>query len=155
MRPLSLPAAPAGVVVDIAARLRDAAHPVVLAQRLGQDESAIDDLVRLAELVPVAVVDLANRLNFPTQHPSNASEVKEEVMARADVLLALDVQDLAAELERRTLAAGLNALPDLEVVRVSLSDYALSGWSAGYRQLAPDTAEVLASPQGFSVTSFP
>ena len=149
VRPLSLPAAPAGVVVDIAARLRDAAHPVVLAQRLGQDESAIDDLVRLAELVPVAVVDLANRLNFPTQHPSNASEVKQEVMARADVLLALDVQDLAAELERRTLAAGLNALPDLEVVRVSLSDYALSGWSAGYRQLAPDTAEVLAEPAGF------
>lgn len=149
MWPRSLPAAPADVVADVARRLRDAAFPVVLTQRLGQSAAAFHDLVRLANRVGVAVVDLGARLNFPTQHPSNASEVKEAVMARADFVLALDVQDLAAELDRRSSGVGPHPVADLEVVRVSLADYALSGWSAAYQQLARNTAEVLADPAGF------
>jgi acetolactate synthase I/II/III large subunit len=55
----------------IAEWLVKAQNPLVLAERLGRDSKAVDELVRLAELLALPVSEPGNPqvLNFPTTHP--------------------------------------------------------------------------------------
>ena len=46
------------------------------------------------------VVDLHNRLNFPTTHPLNITAAATGVLSAADLVLALDVKDLYGPLTR-------------------------------------------------------
>ena len=51
-------------------------------------------LVELAETLQCAVIDNAGRMNFPSRHPLNMSFRRGPVLAQADVILALEMNDL-------------------------------------------------------------
>jgi acetolactate synthase-1/2/3 large subunit len=51
-------------------------------------------LVELAELLQCGVVDMGGRMNFPSRHPLNQSGRRSAVVAQADVILAIEVNDL-------------------------------------------------------------
>ncbi len=51
-------------------------------------------LVELAETLQCAVIDNAGRMNFPARHPLNMSFRRGPVLAQADVMLALEMNDL-------------------------------------------------------------
>ena len=92
-----------------AARLLVAAdNPVIVAGRVARTQRGIDLLVELAEVLQARVQDQRWRMNFPSAHPlygnPGALPMNPNV-TDADVLLALEPQDLWAMTHRMT---GLN-----------------------------------------------
>jgi benzoylformate decarboxylase/acetolactate synthase-1/2/3 large subunit len=74
--------------------LAGAARLVILADYVGRSRAGYEALVELAELTSAAVVDLGARHNFPNDHPNDLSLSRAEVLADADVVLALDLRDV-------------------------------------------------------------
>src|SRR5215470_12897769 len=83
-----------GAVAEAAQLLVNAANPVLVADRCGCSQAAIDRLVELAELLQCAVVDLGGRMNFPSRHPLNQSERARAVVREADVIVAFEAENL-------------------------------------------------------------
>jgi acetolactate synthase-1/2/3 large subunit len=84
------PAAPdADSVAEIAERLARAAHPVVVVSGSGRNPATVPALVKLAELLGIAVVDSAQKayLCFPFRHPLYQAQTS---LTDADVVLVLD-----------------------------------------------------------------
>jgi thiamine pyrophosphate-dependent acetolactate synthase large subunit-like protein len=78
-----------------AAKLLVAAeNPVIYANRYGRTEKAPALLVQLAELLHAPVIDGRSRMNFPSRHKYNHSARREQALAQADVLLALEPVEL-------------------------------------------------------------
>jgi acetolactate synthase-1/2/3 large subunit len=78
-----------------AARMLVAAeNPVIYANRYGRTEKAPILLVELAELLNGPVIDGRLRMNFPSRHKFNHSSRREQAFSQADVILALEPQEL-------------------------------------------------------------
>jgi thiamine pyrophosphate-dependent acetolactate synthase large subunit-like protein len=81
-------------VEDAAARLLRAQSPVIVADRYAHDQTGMDLLVQLAELLQAPVIDQQGRLNFPTDHYLNHSQRAGTLVRNADVVLGLEVNDI-------------------------------------------------------------
>jgi acetolactate synthase-1/2/3 large subunit len=80
--------------VNEAARLLVAAeNPVLIAGRSARTPAGIDHLKELAETLQIPVIDQMDRMNFPSRHPLNQTERGREVIAEADVILGLEIND--------------------------------------------------------------
>ena len=88
--PAIAPAADPRALDELASWLADASAPVAIAGRVGRHEAAVAELVALAELIGMTVVDTGGAMNFPAQHPLLARD-EDAAIASADVLLLLDV----------------------------------------------------------------
>ena len=91
------PAALTGEAADqIAAALAGAQHPLVITSYLGRDPRAVDELVRLCELLAIPVIEsVPSHLNFPADHPLQCgyqwtTRSQDPLLAEADVILAVD-----------------------------------------------------------------
>lgn len=93
-----------GAVREAAAMLVKAAAPVIVADRAVRSEAGLAMMVELAELLSAAVVDSGGRMNFPWRHPLNQSSRKAAALRAADVVLALEVQDLVGQTKPATKA---------------------------------------------------
>lgn len=135
------PSAPAPTPDDVAwmvGKLRAAERPAILAGYVGEDPAAFAALVALAEALGAPVVDTGVRHAFPTTHPLAATGI-DDVLAEADVVLALDVEDLHAPLGARFGAR------DLTLLNVSLATLKLRAWAHDYHALVPAERHVTAS----------
>ncbi len=84
------PQGDAGAVAEAAKMLVEAENPVIVAGRLARTPAGIKLLVELADTLQASVNDQRNRMNFPSNHPLyNTGNV-----ANADVVLALEVEDI-------------------------------------------------------------
>jgi acetolactate synthase-1/2/3 large subunit len=91
----ALPAAPAAAeeaIAEVAAALTAARKPVIVAEELGRNAGAVDELVRLAEALGAPVLDgwHADYVNFPRDHPLYAGVAVEPVhdlLKEADFVL--------------------------------------------------------------------
>lgn len=136
-----IPSSPAPSPEDlrwIAEQLRAARRPVILAGYAGESPEAFADLVTLAETLGAPVVDTGVRHAFPTTHPLAATHV-EDVLDEADVVLALDVEDIDSRLRARYGDAGLS------VVNVSLANLKLRAWAHDYQAMVPADRQITAS----------
>jgi acetolactate synthase I/II/III large subunit len=79
---------------EAAELLLKAQRPVIIADRYARTARAMPLLVELAELVQAPVIDTANRVNFPGSHPLNQSQRRNDLIAAADFILALEPVDL-------------------------------------------------------------
>ncbi|MBV9135356.1 MAG: thiamine pyrophosphate-binding protein, partial [Chloroflexi bacterium] len=79
--------------------LSDSERPVILADTVGRTREGAEALRQLAERLNAPVVDLGSRFNFPSDHPLEASERREELLREADVIFAVDVVDLWGALQ--------------------------------------------------------
>jgi thiamine pyrophosphate-dependent acetolactate synthase large subunit-like protein len=70
-----------------------AEHPVIIADRCARDQQGVKLLVELAEALQAPVIDLGNRMNFPSTHPLCHSEGRRGLVRDADVVLLLEVAD--------------------------------------------------------------
>jgi acetolactate synthase-1/2/3 large subunit len=82
-----------GAVAEAADLLVNAANPVIVADRCARSQAGIDRLVELAEALQCAVVDLGGRMNFPSRHPLNQSDRARAVIAQADVIVGLELEN--------------------------------------------------------------
>ena len=129
----------------LAEMLMRAERPVILAEYLGRDESAVPELIRLAETLAIPVIDVRARHNFPTNHPLNMSHTN--VLENADLLLALDVRDLerpTTRLESATRQIQSRLPADALFAEIGFSDLELSSWSMDYGRYQETSLSILA-----------
>jgi acetolactate synthase I/II/III large subunit len=67
---------------------------VIICDRMSRSQAGIDALVALAETLQCAVIDVAGRLNFPSRHPLNQTASSSTVVSQADVVLAIEMNDV-------------------------------------------------------------
>lgn len=147
--PPSRIAADAAALDRAAALLRDAERPVIIAEYLGRTPEAVPALIRLAESLAAPVIDLFEhgRFNFPSTHPLDLTGAAAELLAAADVVLALDVIDLHGALsrtDRLTRRSEPIGRESAQVIHITLSDLAIRSWVTGYQRLAPVDVPILA-----------
>jgi thiamine pyrophosphate-dependent acetolactate synthase large subunit-like protein len=123
----------------LAGWLIEAENPVVLAGLVGRRPEAFQALVELADFLGAAVFDNGDRLSFPTDHPLNLSG-DDDVVASADLLLALEVRDLFGSISKvdrvaRTTSSALK--PGCRLVEIGFGDLGIRSWSQEFQKLQP------------------
>lgn len=73
-----------------ARKLVESENPIVLCENSGRTEAGFKNLVELAEVLAVPVVEWRNRANFPADHPMHLGYDDKPFVPEADVILALD-----------------------------------------------------------------
>jgi acetolactate synthase-1/2/3 large subunit len=94
VRPVMLPVASPDALAAVAALLRNAKSPVIVADRAIRSSAGMNTLIELAQTLNAPVIDLLARMNFPTNHYLNQTWLQTPLIAQADVILALEVGDL-------------------------------------------------------------
>ena len=138
------PAAPAQadptMLATAAKWLIEAEHPVVLADYMGRNQKTVPDLVELAELLALPVIDLGSRYNFPNMHSLDATEAEDQLLPQADVVLALDVTDLqwaTSTVDRTSRLAKPYLNPRANVIHISVRDMNVRAWAQEHGRLHP------------------
>src|SRR5215475_11765901 len=114
-----------------------AKNPVILAGYTGRNPESFDDLVKLAELLAIPVINLARRHNFPNNHPLNLARGS-DVIEKADLILSLDVRDLVGPLvkvDRTARKMVYRIRKDCKIIDIGFADLNISKWSQDYMQL--------------------
>jgi acetolactate synthase I/II/III large subunit len=120
--------------------LSDSRRPVILADTVGRSREGADALRGLAERLQAPVVDLGTRFNFPSEHPLEATERREELLREADVVLAVDVVDLWGALQAsagRHRPVGFAPSAETKIVSLSLSELLVHSWASDYQRMQP------------------
>jgi thiamine pyrophosphate-dependent acetolactate synthase large subunit-like protein len=112
LAPTSPPQGDAGAVAEVARLLVAAENPVIVVDRMARTPAGLARLVELADLVQAAVVDRKGRMNFPTRHPLNQTNRTAAALADADLILGLEVRDLASAQSRRAGATRVGISAD-------------------------------------------
>lgn len=125
--------------LEEAARWLVAANsPVILADRMGRKAEAVKSLIELAELLMAPVIDKGGHFNFPSTHPLDLTGAEAELIPAADLVFALNVDDLYGSLPRLKTKGQRSApvLPDqTKIIHISLKEQSIRGWSADFQQL--------------------
>jgi acetolactate synthase-1/2/3 large subunit len=120
------PQADSGAVAELAKLLVNAEAPAIVVDRMARTQAGMDRLVELAEVLQCAVSDRAGRTNFPSRHPLNQSSRGNAVIAQADVILAMELNDqfgaLNAFHDRIVRSAQPLYKPGTKVVTLGLRD---------------------------------
>jgi thiamine pyrophosphate-dependent acetolactate synthase large subunit-like protein len=129
-------AAPAELVRQAAAMLKDARQVLILAGRTSRSEEAWNARIALADALGARVVtDLKIGASFPTDHPLYAGAPRGitpdsvEGLKNVDVILSLDWVDLAGALRY------FGPSPTVKVIQVSLDHRIHNGWSMDHQAL--------------------
>jgi acetolactate synthase-1/2/3 large subunit len=88
------PQADAAALAEAAKLLVAAENPVIIVDRYARTEAGMGRLIELAEVLQCALVDSAGRMNFPSRHPLNQSFRRGAVIPQADVILAIEMNDI-------------------------------------------------------------
>jgi acetolactate synthase-1/2/3 large subunit len=75
----------------IAELLIAAEHPLIVTKYLGRNPEAVSQLVELAELLSIPVVQQLNHVNFPTDHPLYLGTETARLAKNSDLILLIDV----------------------------------------------------------------
>jgi len=151
----ALPTPPApelGALQDIARELCDARFPIVISDYVGRSSDAVDSLRALAEMLSMPVLDAGKwqrSVIFPNTHPLDLTGAEEEISAKADVILAIEVDDLYGTLRNLGRAseggeAGIPANP--KVFHISLKDLQSQKWVATHQEIHPAEVSLTADP---------
>ncbi|HEX7298324.1 MAG TPA: thiamine pyrophosphate-binding protein [Solirubrobacteraceae bacterium] len=129
----------------LAEMLVGAERPVAVAGYPGRDPAAFDQLVDLAELLSIGVVDTGWRLNFPNRHPLNVTGAP--ALEEADCVLFLDVKDMGKPtqaLDRMTRTIKSRIAPDATILDVGFNEVGISAWSHDFSALHETDLQVTA-----------
>ncbi|HYT15162.1 MAG TPA: thiamine pyrophosphate-dependent enzyme [Burkholderiales bacterium] len=83
-----------GAIAEAAKLLVGAQNPVIVVDRYARTPAGMTRLVEFAQALQCAVVDQAGRMNFPSRHPLNQTFRRGAVVGQADVILAIEMNDL-------------------------------------------------------------
>ena len=129
----------------LAELLAAAERPVIVAGHAGRDPQAFYQLVELAEMVGIGVVDTGLRLNFPNRHPLCATG--SDTLEAADCVFFVDVKDMGKPTQvldsvTRTITSRIAA--GATVLDLGFNDLGLSAWSEDYAALLETDVQVTA-----------
>ena len=131
-------------VADI---LVPATNPVVITDYTGRNPQAVGSLVELAELLALPVIDVGGRFNFPNTHPLDLTGAETELLKEADIVLALDVQNLSrylttARWDTRQIDSIISE--ECRIIHFTLQHLATKSWSQAHGKLMPTDIAVAA-----------
>ena len=112
--------------------------PLIIADQLGRNPTAVPALIELAELLGCPVVDKGARFNFPSVHPLDATDGAREILQKADVILALDVGDLFGSLttvSKQTRNCEYITSSAVKIIAISMNDMLVHSWANDYQAL--------------------
>lgn len=130
-------------LLEIAKLLIRSRKVVAIGDLVGRDPVAFDALTELAELLGMPVIEpekRVNSLNFPTCHDLNLTGANEEMLADADLVLALEVDDLFGvlnKLEKRTGQYRSMVESNTKIINIGLKDLQRNSWVQGYQRNQP------------------
>jgi acetolactate synthase-1/2/3 large subunit len=122
-----------------------AKRPIMIPGYAGRDPQAFDQLVELAELLGIGVVDTNIRLNFPNRHPLNVTG--SPALDEADLVLFVDVKDMGKptqQLESTTRSVVSRIPAAAKVVDLGFNDLGISAWSHDFAELRETDLQVTA-----------
>lgn len=90
---LSAPQGDSGAVAELAQQLVSAQNPVIVVERLARTPQGMMRLVELAEALQCPVIDAGGRSNFPTRHPLCQSGRSGAILAQADLIVGIELND--------------------------------------------------------------
>jgi len=90
---VALPQGDGGAVAEAARLLAAAERPVLIVDRMVRTPAGMEKLVELAETLQCPVIDMGGRMNFPSRHPLNQTFRRPAVVAEADVIVGLELND--------------------------------------------------------------
>jgi acetolactate synthase-1/2/3 large subunit len=122
-----------------------AERPVMVPGYAGRDPAAFGQLVELAELLAIGVVDTGTRLNFPNRHPLEVTG--SDALQAADLVFFVDVKDMGKPTQlldstNRTVRSRL--APGAAVVDLGFNDLGISSWSHDFAALHETDLQVTA-----------
>ncbi len=82
-----------GALREAAKLLVNAERPVIVVDRMARNQEGVNNLITLAELIQVPVVDQGGRMNMPNRHYLNQSQGGQQLIRNADVILGLECSD--------------------------------------------------------------
>jgi thiamine pyrophosphate-dependent acetolactate synthase large subunit-like protein len=112
--------------------------PLIIADTLGRNPKSVPLLVGLAELLAAPVVDKGARFNFPTVNSLDATDGARDLLAKADVILALDVGDIFGALttvSKQTRDCEYVTAPAVKLISISMNDMLVHSWAGDYQAL--------------------
>ncbi|MFQ5826806.1 MAG: thiamine pyrophosphate-binding protein, partial [Dehalococcoidia bacterium] len=116
----------------------EADFPVIIADRMGRDGDAVGTLTELAEMLSIPVLDGGDHFNFANTHPLDLTGAEADVLSRADLVLALEVDDLFGALHKVDMHQR-QFVPTLSekarIVHISLKDQLIRSWATDYQRL--------------------
>jgi acetolactate synthase-1/2/3 large subunit len=123
LSPTGPPQGDSGSVAEAARLLVAAENPVLIAGRAARTPAGMICLMELAEALQIPVIDQMDRMNFPTRHPLNQTERAGELIAGADVILGLEVNDFWGAVhsfrDQMERTSRLVARPDAKSITIS------------------------------------
>ena len=139
------PGADPRALARLAEMLVDAERPLLIPGYAGRAPQAFDQLVELAELLGMGVLDTNIRLNFPNRHPQNVTG--SDAIEDADLVFFLDVKDMGKPTQRLdsiTRTVGSRIPGEAKVVDLGFNDVGLSSWSHDFAALHETDLQVTA-----------
>lgn len=145
------PQIPGPALQEIARLLVGASKPVAIADQVGRQPKAFEALVQLAELLSMPVIEPPKRvssLNFPTAHKLNLSGLNPQVLQDADLVLALEVEDLYGVLHEGEASRAMRSsvlTPGAKIISIGLKEMQKNSLIQGYQRFQPVNMAVNAS----------
>jgi acetolactate synthase-1/2/3 large subunit len=134
-----------GALTQLARMLVDAKRPVMIPGYAGRNPAAFQQLVELAELLSIGVIDSHHRLNFPNRHVLNVEG--SDALSKADLVFFVDVKDMerpTKSTDYTTREITSHIAPDAKVVDLGFNDLGLSSWSHDFTSLEQVDLQVTA-----------
>jgi acetolactate synthase-1/2/3 large subunit len=79
------------LVDQLIEELAGASSPLIITSYVGRDPESVGKLVKFAEAMGIAVLETTpSQMNFPANHPLHVGYTVDELIAQADVILAID-----------------------------------------------------------------
>jgi acetolactate synthase I/II/III large subunit len=120
------PVGDSGAIAETAKMLVAAQNPALICDRMSRTPAGMARLVELAEALQCAVIDQAGRMNFPSRHPLNQSARRGAVVGQADVILAIEMNDLWGSLnsfsDRIVRSSRPNFKPGTKIITLGSRD---------------------------------
>jgi acetolactate synthase I/II/III large subunit len=120
------PQADAGALAEAAGLLVAAQAPLIVVDRMARTPAGMDHLVDLADALQCPVVDQGGRSNFPSRHPLNQTFRRNAVVAQADVIFVIEMNDQWAalnELRDRIVRTSRHLYrPEAKIISLGLRD---------------------------------
>ena len=137
--PPQLPGLGDTAVRTIAQKLMKAKAPLIVVDFSGRNPSTITPLVAVAELVQAVIFDRGNRFNFPSRHLRNGTQYDRNNFVLADLVIALEVQDLEGALLDIFPNQQLSDLTiKVEIATIDCNDLLSSKWATDYQRPVPN-----------------
>lgn len=128
-----------GAIGSVAQKLMDARAPLIVVDFSGREPATIAPLIAIAELTQAVIIDRGNRFNFPSRHLRNATHYERSYFVHADLVLALEVQDLEGALLDIFPGQPLKAITrEVEVMAIDCNDLLSSKWATDYQRHVPN-----------------